>query len=291
MKKVLKKIRYAFTIAILLSLPSLVSASNVYIDTNHSEFYEGDSVIFSVRVDSQTKNINTVEGNILLNYSPESASIGKLSLSESDLSLWPQKPTLSEDFKIISFSGGIPKGLNSADAVVFKIVLNLKKAGQITLSPSDVSVYLNDGKGTEDETTSKSLTVSVLPRKPDSQPADEWSNQVLSDKTPPEPFEIFMGQDGSVFEGKKFLSWNAIDKQSGISYYEVIEGDLPPVRSDRTYILKEQDKPIKVTIIAYDASGNTRKSVHDPANSTLFNLILAAAFIKFLILIYKGIKR
>ena len=46
--------------------PLSASASTAYIDTQHSEFFEGDTIMFSVRVDSENKNINEVEGSVML---------------------------------------------------------------------------------------------------------------------------------------------------------------------------------------------------------------------------------
>ncbi len=281
MANILKNTTHTLLLLTLTLLPSFVSASNIYIDTNHSEFYVGDTIVFNVRVDSQNKNINTIEGNILLEYSPESVSIQNLNLSESALSLWPQKPTPSEDSKIVSFSGGTPKGFNSTNALVFKVVLNFKKAGEITLTPSGVSVYLNDGKGTKDTVTTKDLVIPVLPKKSDSHSIDDWNKNISKDTTPPERFEIFIGQDTSVFEGKKFLSFNTTDTDSGIGYYEVIEGNLPPVRGEKTYVLKEQETPTKVIIIAYDIAGNMRKSEYNPTTPNIFYPIV----IIFLVLV------
>lgn len=290
MKKLLSKNIFLIFTLIMVFLPHSVFASTVYIDSDHSDFYVGDNIIFYIRVDSENKNINAVEGNISLNYSPESFSVNNLSLSESDFSLWPHKPSLSDDLKIISFAGGIPKGLNSTNAILFKIVLNFKQTGQVMLTPSDVAVYLNNGKGTKDITDGKSMIINILPQKPNSQPVDDWNNHVLKDETPPEPFEIFIGQEGSVFDGEKFLSFNAIDKQSGISYYEVIEGNLPPARSGSTYILKEHNKLIKVTVIAYDTAGNARESEYNPKSSYL-NLAVIIPFILLLFVVFLVFKK
>jgi len=290
MKKFLNKNIFLIFTLVVIFLPYPIFAATVYIDTNHSDFFVGDSIIFNVRINSESKNINTVEGNILLKYEPESVFINHLILSESNFSLWPHEPLLSDDLKTISFVGGIPRGLNSKDAVLFKIVLNLEKVGQITLTPSDIAVYLNDGKGTKDVVNNKSLVVNVLSQKPNSQSVNDWSSVISTDKTPPEAFEIFAGQEGSVFNGKKFISFNTTDKQSGIGYYEVIEGNLPPVRSGNTYILQEQNKPVKVVVIAHDISGNTRKSIYNP---TVFNtlypiiIILIIIFLIINFLIFK----
>lgn len=268
--------------AILLPLSAL--ASTVYLETARTEFFVGDTIFVDVKVDSTERQINTVEGKVLLDYLPGTVLIKDINLSESNFSLWPNKPSLSEDLRTISFAGGIPGGLKREGATLFKIALNLNKTGQITLSPALISVYLNDGKGTRDITNIQNLTITVLPQVVGNKPINSLETLISEDKTPPLPFEIVAGQDGSVFEGKKFLSFSTVDEQSGTKYYEVREGDLPPTRSGGTYVLQNQDKPTRVTVIAVDGSGNARESIYNPKSSYL-NLVIIVTFVLFLPLV------
>ncbi len=286
MKIICNKKIYSILVLGAMLLPGSALASSVYINTNHSEFFVGDTVLFNVRVDSEGKNINAVEGEVLLDHAADSVSLTDITTSSSAFSLWPSKPLLSERKTRISFAGGSPGGFVSRDAVVFNIVLKLQKAGKVALSPNNIGVYLNDGKGTEDKVRVQDLIVDVLPRESDSKAVDDWSNIVLNDKTLPEPFEIYAGQEGSVFDGKKFLSFSTTDGQSGISYYEVIEGDLPPARSSNTYVLQEQNKPVKVTIVAYDSAGNVRESVYNsPTSIVSYAAVIIFIGILFLIVL------
>jgi len=286
-----KKIHLSILVFSIIFLPGLVFASSVYTDTSHPDFFVGDTIMFSVRVDSENKNINAVEGRVVLDYAAESVSLVDINTAGSKFSLWPLNPLPSENNTSISFAGGSPLGFNSKDAVIFNIVLKLQKVGRVTLTPDNFSVYLNDGQGTKDEVRVKNLVIDILPKKSDSRSVDDWNNLTSNDKTPPEPFEIYLGQEGSVFDGKKFLSFNTTDTQSGIAYYEVTEGGLPPVRSDGTYILQEQNKPVKVTVIAYDLAGNARESIYnvtvdleEPVKYSYFNLIIIALCVLLLLI-------
>src|SRR3989338_10559720 len=109
-----KNILLIFTL-VAFFLPYSVFASNVYIDTSHPDFFAGDTIMFSVRVDSENKNINAVEGSILLDYLAGSASLTDINTAGSKFSLWPGKPLPSESNTRISFVGGTPDGLNSKD--------------------------------------------------------------------------------------------------------------------------------------------------------------------------------
>jgi hypothetical protein len=276
MKTLSQKIIYSLIGVSIFLLPGSVLASTIYIDANHSKIFEGDTILFNVRIDSEGKNINAVEGGVLLDHESGAVSLVDIGTSGSEFSLWPSKPLPSERNTQISFTGGVPGGFVSKDAIIFNIALKFNKTGLVSLSPNNIKVYINDGKGTEDKVQGVDLLINALPRKPNTSPVDDLSALISSDKTAPEPFEIYLGQDSTVFDGKKFLSFNTVDKQSGISYYEVFEGNLPPVRSDNTYILREQKEPVEVTVIAYDGAGNTRKAMYSPAPDTTAYLNIAA---------------
>lgn len=267
-------------------LPGSVSASSIYIDTHHSEFFVGDTILLSVRIDSEGKNINAVEGEVVLDHAADAVSLTNINTAGSILSLWPGKPLPSERNTRISFTGGSPGGFVSKDAIVFNVVLKLEKEGQIALSPSGIEVYIHDGKGTRDEVSQKDLSITVLPRESGGEAVDDWGKVVSTDTTPPEPFAVYLGQEESVFDGKKFLSFSTTDEQSGISYYEVTENTLPSVRSKETYVLEEQHNPVKVVVVAYDSAGNARESVYNsPTSTRTASRIPVMIFIGILLLI------
>lgn len=294
-----KKIYPLLLLVTAFLVPSSVFASTVYIDTTRSEFFVGDTVLFSVRLDSEGKAVNAVEGSVTLDHAVDGVSLVDINTSGSQLTLWPSKPLPSERNTRVSFAGGSPGGFVSTDATVFNVVLKLEEAGQVALSPTNIEVYVNDGSGTKDTVRVRDLIIEVVPREPDAESIDDWARIIASDTTPPEPFEIYAGQEDSVFDGRKFLSFTTTDGQSGISHYEVIEGDLLPVRSNNTYVLQGQSAPVKkVTVIAYDSAGNTREAVYSPSPTLgsipyLSALILLGALlvIALLIIFFKKIRK
>ena len=103
MNKLFNKKIYFFILAFSAALlPHSVFASTMYIDTNHSDFFVGDAILFSVRINSENKNINTVEGKVLLNYLADAVSLTDINTSGSEFSLWPSKPFPSESNTSIS---------------------------------------------------------------------------------------------------------------------------------------------------------------------------------------------
>lgn len=253
-----KKIYFLILVFSAILFPHLVFASTVYINTDHLNFFVGDTVLFSVRVNSENKDINTVEGEVVLDYLANAVSLIDINTSGSKLSLWPSKPFPSENNTSISFVGGSPGGLISKDATIFNIFLKLRETGQTTLSPNNIGVYLNDGKGTKDRVSVKDLTINVLPKKSDAQSVDDWSTIISNDKTAPESFEITLGKDPSIFDNQYFISFFTTDVGSGVAYYEVQEGEKDFVRAKSPYLLQDQSLKNLIKVKAIDKAGNGR---------------------------------
>ncbi len=269
-----KKIYFFFLVFSALLLPYLVFASTVYIDTNHSDFFVGDTTLFSVRINSENKDINTVEGEVLLDYAAGALSLTDINTAGSKFSLWPGKPLPSEHNARISFTGGSPGGFVSNDAIVFNIVLKLQETGQIILSPNNIGVYLNDGKGTKDKVSAKDLIINILPQKPGAQSADDWNAIISNDKTAPEPFEITLGKDPSVFDNQYFISFFTTDAESGIAYYEVQEGTRDFVRTESPYLLQDQSLKNLIKVRAIDKAENERIAELAPSRDSLQNILI-----------------
>lgn len=270
MSKLFSKKVYFYLLALsALLLPHAVFASTVYLDTDRSNFFVGDTVLVKVHVNSESKNINIVEGEVFLDYPAGAVSFIDLNTAGSKFSLWPSKPFPSEDNTSISFVGGAPGGLTSKDAIVFNIVLKLQKAGQITLSPKNIGVYLNDGKGAKDAVSVKDLVINVLPKTSDAQSADDWRAVISNDKTAPQSFEIILGKDPSLFDNQYFISFFTTDAESGVAYYEVQEGKSAFVQAESPYLLKDQSLSGRILVKAVDKAGNARVAKLRPSDSPI----------------------
>ncbi len=281
--------RRTLLLALVLSstvwLPHAAHAATLYLDSDQSSFHVGDTALIRVRIDTEGQVINAVEGALALDHAAEAVSLRDINTAGSRFSLWPGKPLPSERNTRITFTGGSPDGINARDANILSIVLELRAAGTVSLTPQTIAAYVHDGKGTADVVRSRDLVIEVLPAAADSPGTDAWRTIVESDVTPPEPFEIQLGQDRSTFDGKKFISFNTTDGQSGISHYEVSEQGLPPVHSANTYVLREQDAPVSVTVTAYDAAGNMRESTYHPATARQTSYAAIGVFVGVLLLL------
>ncbi|MDQ5893097.1 MAG: hypothetical protein QG640_108 [Patescibacteria group bacterium] len=250
--------KYIVLAALIAFIPSTASAATVYLEASRNSVSVGDTFIISAKINSENTVINTVEGDIGFKSAAGVSVVKEFSLAGSAFGLWPRTPSLSQDEQTISFVGGVPGGFNIEGATLFRIIVEAKKEGSITINPQNIVAYANDGSGTKLPVTLKNLVVNVGPKAASVQ--DEWSTIIASDTTPPEDFVIVLGQDNSLFDGKKFAFFSAVDNQSGISHYDVSESGMPAVRSGSTYVLKDQGDEAKLAVTAYDKAGNKKSA-------------------------------
>ena len=261
----MKTLKFFFSLAALcLFLPSMTHAAAIYFDTDATQVSAGDTIVVNVRLNTQGVAINAVDGAISLRGDKTAAVIKEFSLADSVLSVWLAHPSLSANKESITFTGGMPGGFTAADAILFKIIVSPQQAGQLVLNVGKSSAYINDGKGTLASTSGQSLTIAVNVPNQNGQPRNDWQSLLTEDHTPPEPFTVAINQDPNLYNGQKFITFYATDKQSGVDYYEVLEGNLPPVRSGSPYVLQNQTTPEKISVVAHDKAGNLQLAVYTP---------------------------
>ncbi len=263
----------------LILLPNWAWAASLYGVGPENSVGSGDTFIVRVFVDTEGKSLNVVEGSIGIS----GASVSEISLGGSVMSLWPVSPEVKNSS--IVFTGGAVGGFNQTNALLFSIALTAQTPGEVEVKPQGVTAYENDGKGTALKPVLKTTIIKVKTAASGSTKNNEWQALVSEDKTPPADFTITLGQDSTVYQGKKFLSFETTDAGSGVDFYEVIEGNDPGVRSTSPYILKDQTGRSKVTVRAYDKAGNIKTAVWTPSVSGNFKIIL----IGIIILIFSAI--
>jgi hypothetical protein len=211
----------------------------------------GDTTRIDVYLNTGNKNINVIEGAVKVSGDYEMVYI---TTTGSPLSLWPNKPSYEKNQ--ISFTGGIPQGIQSNAVQVFSMYIKPKKTGSISVTFTNTHAYINDGSGTEVAVTGVGSKIAVA--KQGKTITNEFSTFLSTDTTPPEPFVIELGKDPATFDGKYFVSFLAQDNQSGINRYEVRENGGPFVRSGSTYVLKDQTLKGSIEVHAIDNAGNDR---------------------------------
>ena len=299
MKKKYTHIAYAtlLLIAFVGFLPTHASAAVVYLESSRDTISVGDTVIVTVKINAEGKTTNTVDGDVAIKSGGDSVNVKEFSLANSAFGLWPRTPSLSKDGQVISFVGGVPGGFNIEGATLFKIIFEAKKEGTVTIAPQNIIAFANDGQGTKLPVTLKNLVLTVTPKKEGTTPNDEWSALVASDTTPPEDFIVVLGQDPSLFNGKKFAYFSAVDNQTGVAYYDVSENGAPAVRTGSAYVLQDQKDDVKLVVNAYDKAGNKRTETY-PSNKNRslwgvnwFAVIVTLFVIIILRIVYKKLRK
>jgi hypothetical protein len=276
MKTIIQKIKYAWIIGFLgtvavVAMPAYASAATIYVQASRTTLSVGDTAIVSVKIDAGGAVLNAVSGTIGLKSSSATSpalSVQQFSLGGSAFGLWPRTPSLSADGSSITFVGGVPGGFSIEGATMFSIVVTATSTGTVTITPQNMSVYANDGKGTLVPTQLKGLAITVVPAKAGVAPVNDWTNLIASDKTAPQPFIIVLGQDPSIFNGAKFAYFSAVDNVSGIDHYEVSENGGQYVRSGSTYVLQNQTGPVTLSVVAYNKAGLSTLATYGISSST-----------------------
>lgn len=279
-------VKFASLVVLFASLPLSTFAASFYVESSRAEVSVGDTVIISAKINAEGSVINTVEGNIVLKSGGDSVAIKEFSLANSAFGLWPRTPSLSLDTQTVSFTGGVPGGFSIEGATVFKIIFEAKKEGTVVIEPRDIIAYANDGNGTRLSVSMNSFTLKVVPQKAGVAANNEWGSIVDGDKIAPEDFIIVLGQDSTLFDGKKFAFFSALDNQSGISHYEVSENSAPAVRSGSTYVLQNQTEDVTLSVTAFDKAGNKKVALYSPAAPEMKSTsMIAGGIVALLVLV------
>ena len=256
---------------LFLSIPTI--AFSAQITAKHFISSNGNKNTVEVYLDTEGETINAVDGSITLDGFGK--DIISISTGESPLSLWPNKPSLIDSK--ISFTGGVPQGLSGKDILLFVINLQPTVKEELTILPKDVYVYLNNGKGDTIKTSDRTIFMVK---------GDTYLESTTpNDVTPPKNFTVELGRDATAYEGKYFLSFFTTDEGSGITHYEVTEGDSNPVLADSPYILRDQTLQTKVEVKAYDNFGNTAIAKYVPEYKLPVKIKISIILIASLLLI------
>jgi len=235
-------------IIVFLFFPFFVFSSSLGIAPLSRQVEQGDIFVQELYLNTEGKMVNAVEVSLSL---PSFLKFQELGKGNSILSLWVEEPSIENN--ILSFSGGIPAGFGGEKGLLAKIVFKAETEGQGFLDLSGSKVFLNDGLGTEDNAFSQKARVVSLVGGGET---NEWQDILEQDKNPPEIFKIELKKDPLLFEGKYFILFSTQDKQSGLDYYEVKEGEGDWQRATSPYLLQDQRQKGIIQVKAVDKAGN-----------------------------------
>ncbi len=241
-----------------LMLPAGAHAASLSFETLSGVPTVGDTVVVRAYLDSDTDTLNAIDGDISVSEGTAPLTITDISVVQSALSMWAKNPTVSADNTHVIFTGGTPGGMSQKHALLLTLIVKPTAAGTVTVTAQKAIAYKNDGKGTAVPVTVKPFSFTVAPHVAGTPARDQWKEVVGVDTTPPDTFTITLGSDPSVFDGKKFITYQTTDSQSGIDHYDVTEGNRGAVTTNAPYVLIEQSSPVTITVTAYDKAGNAQ---------------------------------
>ena len=273
---------------IILFFTTPVYAADLYFFARAEDILVDDVFVVEARLSSPDELINVVDGSIL--FDKEKLEVKELSTGGSVLNLWAQGPTFSNSAGTISFVGGTPNGFQGEE-LILKTIFRAKNIGEAKIFLSDdFALFLSDGKGTRLSPQARQLTLNIRARPAQVSPRDEWKGFIEEDITTPEFIEAIISKDQSVFDGKYFVSFFATDKDSGIAYYEIKEGERDFVQAMSPYVLEDQTLAGGVQIKVVDAAGNeqiTEAVIYVPATPFYKNIVFwAIAFLIIALIVY-----
>jgi len=258
-----------FFIIILIFIPAFANGAILYFKPDSGKYYQDETFSVQVIIDTEKDCINTVKGEI--DFSKDILETVNFTTGNSILTIWLEKPKINQNLGKISFVGGIPGGYcgplpgepGELD-LLLKIFFKTKKEGTANLRFSEESqVLLHDGLGTPAKLTTKGTIFTILSGISEV-PKKEWQEELKKDDISPEPFEIEIHQDPSIFDGKYFIIFFTADKQTGIDYCEVKEGKRDWKRGESPYLLEDQELKSIIKVKAVDKAGNERIAEYLP---------------------------
>lgn len=257
-------------------------AMELFISKTPENIRVGDVTLLTVAINSD-KEINVIEGSLTLS---DNVSLRTVLTTSSAFRLWPQRPSLQD--RTITFTGGSVEPVSGSNVELFTLALDVIREGNIEITFNDTNAFLADGEATQIVVRSNTAALAVKPADTSGK-NNELAQAILSDKTPPEKFTIAIGRDDQTFDGNYFATFYTIDTDSGLNRYEVIEGDLPLVRSGSTYVLLDQSLNTRLTVKAIDNAGNERVvsliPKHYSSSSMAWTYVISIVIVILIILI------
>lgn len=304
-----KKIIFILFIFALLSLPKPLRAATLSLEPSAGQF--GPNSVFELKVELSLAGGECINAaQIEVDFPQYLLEIRDFNTGDSIFSLWIEKPETNSFQTInkigkISFTGGLPGGYcgkisdeqtgSSSEQISKETVASLIFAVKKSVIQEDANIgfsslsqaLLNNGEG--DPVELKFNNAHLIIKKDITDATDVWQEKLSQDKTPPENFTINIGRNESMFDGQYFLAFAAVDKQTGIDHYEVLEvlpkdlsenkgaagiwekisgqttAELNWVTATSPYLLKDQTLKSTIKVKAVDRAGNERVVEYDNA--------------------------
>lgn len=253
------------TILISIFWAFSAKAAILYLEPKEGSYSKGDVFLVNLMIDTERERINAAQIELL--FPQEKLEVLEISKGNSIFVFWPTEPSFLNESGKISLIGGVPGGFEGKGKIIsiaFRVIFSENESTFAEINFSEENqVFLNDKLGTKTETKTQKAVFTLF-SKPSEILKDEWKEEIEKDKIPPEPFEITLGKDPLIFNGKYFIAFESRDFQTGIDHYEVKEGKREWRLAKSPYLLEDQTLSSKILVKAVDKAGNERISELPP---------------------------
>lgn len=278
-------------VVLFFTATQFINAQSLILTAPKISYNVGDSFLVSLSINTNNKPINTISGTI--RASADKFKISDIRYGNSIITLWVEKPSVNILAGTIAFAGGVPGGYNGSSGPILSFVAKAKTVGQASISLDNFNVLLNDGLGTalSNLTLGKlNLIINKAPPSPPKPKKEEPKAEPVKepeiyipppDTIPPESFTPIVSRHPSIAGNSFFVSFFAVDKDSGVARYELKEKslvlsyftsrfDAPWITAESPYIIVRQYLTREMFVRAYDQAGNFREEkVLKPIHPTL----------------------
>lgn len=136
------------------------SAAMLYTGSAQQVVYQGQSFVIDWFMDTQDKEINTVQ--LKMKYDPEALEIIDASVGNSTINVWVKPPIFDNKKGEIELIGGVSGGTKTDKLKVFSTTFNPKKTGNTKVVMDESSaVLISDGLGTQAPLTFHQLGFTI----------------------------------------------------------------------------------------------------------------------------------
>jgi hypothetical protein len=253
---------FAITIMMLFYVPTAFAAE-ISFSSPDKDIKVGDEVKFDVNISTEDDFYNAVSGDLIVS---DNVEIRQIITGNSIISAWLENPNRSKS-NIINFSGIIAGGYKG-EGNVFQVILVPKTATNISIGLDNISLFKNDGLGSQENLEDSSYNFPVR-----NLGYGETNTKITSmDSDPPEIFKVSLIKDKNINDGKYTLVFEAHDKGDGVKTYEVLEGKKIFSDIQSPYVLNNQHINERIYVKAVDYEGNGRVSEVDLPNMFCFKV-------------------
>lgn len=232
LKKLYKLILFLVFISCFYPLTAKAQKASFNLRPENGSFSVGSTFYVDILINAEGIAVNASQATI--SFSADKLKVVELSKKSSIFTLWPEEPVFSNSEGRVSFLGGVPSpGFIGESGKVITILFQAKSVGQATLSFSGEKILANDPYGTNIFSSSQTGSYSIVAPSEYQPPIEAPSEGPESDKEPPLPFEITIDNEGDPTNPTPLLYFQAQDKGSGMSHYEVKIGEKEPIRVER----------------------------------------------------------